>query len=106
MPDGTVTGVLSRPVAVYPATGARCPRCDRPVEAAVQDGAALVVCRHVRDREARCPQYFAIVGIRGRLCIVAALSAEEYRTLRETDLDAEALLTRLRILGVPLMPAA
>jgi hypothetical protein len=76
------------------------------LEAAVGDGVALLVCRHVRDRQNRCTQCFAVVGIRGRLCLVVALNADEYSALRAIDLDPEAVLAKLRILGVPLMPSA
>lgn len=59
-----------------------------------------------RSRNRACDQRVAVIGLHGRLCLVVALTTAEYREIQQQEIDPKSVLMRLRILGVPLMPAA
>lgn len=107
MPDGTLNGELSRVVAVYAAQGACCPRCGGGLGVSTGEGVVMLACKiRNRDRNRACDQRVLVIGFQGRLCLVVPVTTAEFREFQSQELEPKVLLTKLRILGVPLMPAA
>lgn len=103
MPNGIVTG-LQRGVAVYDSDAASCPRCGRRFRFTIGEGDALLTCEH-RTQSTPCGQKVAILGLRGRVCLVVAISREEFTELQRNGHEPGSLFRRLDLVGVALMPA-
>lgn len=104
-PDGSYS-VIGRPLRFCESSEVKCPKCGYRMRLTVGEGDVLVTCeRRVTPRHI-CGQKVGILGLRGRVCIVVALSAEEFTELQGTGAEAGTLFRRLALVGVPLMPAA
>jgi len=103
MPDGTTTAI-QRGVAVFESAAASCPRCSRRLRLTVGEGDVLVTCEH-RSQGTPCGQKLAILGLRGRVCIVVAISSQEFLELQASGPEPGMLFRRLDLVGRSLMVA-